>query len=208
MKRIYTIILTAAVLFTGCEEFQPVFTGKYPVPQEHQIYTDDDFGKLTTIAEVKQMYKDNGKEPYDITKHCVIKGQVISSDQSGNIYKVFYIQDETGGIEIKMGKNGLYNDYKIGQWVYIDCTDLTVGAYHGMIQIGYKNESESDNYDTSYFEHSVIIDQHVFKGPMATEEELIKPRVISGNEILNDKYLGTLVTIEGCQYANLVNVIA
>ena len=208
MKRIYTIILTAAVLFTGCEEFQPVFTGKYPVPQEHQIYTDDDFGKLTTIAEVKQMYKDNGKKAYDITKHCVIKGQVISSDQSGNIYKVFYIQDETGGIEIKMGKNGLYNDYKIGQWVYIDCTDLTVGAYHGMIQIGYKNESESDNYDTAYFEHSVIIDQHVFKGPMATEEELIKPRVISGNEILNEKYLGTLVTVEGCQYANLVNVIA
>lgn len=206
MKKIYTIILAAAALFTGCEEFQPVFTGKYPDPQEQQIYTDEDFGRITTIAEVKQMYKDNGKKPYDITKHCVIKGQIISSDQTGNIYKVFYIQDETGGIEIKMGKNGLYNDYKIGQWIYVDCTDLTVGAYHGMIQIGYKDES--GEYETGYFEHSVIIDQHVFKGPMATDEERIKPRVISGNEILNENYLATLVTIEGCEYANLINVVA
>ena len=205
MKRIYTIILTAAVLFAGCEEFQPVFTGKYPSPKEHYIYTDDDFGKLTTIQEVKQMYKDNNNRPCDVKKYCVIKGQIISSDQTGNIYKIFYIQDATGGIEIKMGKNGLYNDYKIGQWVYIDCTDLTVGAYHGTIQIGYKDESGEN--ETGYFEHSVIIDQHVFKGPMATEEELIKPKVITGSQ-LTDEHLSSLVTIEGCTYANLVNLVA
>ena len=205
MKRIYTVILAAAALFAGCEEFQPVFTGKYPDPQEQQIYTDDDFGKFTPIAEVKQMYVDNGNKPYDITKHCVIKGQIVTSDQTGNVYKSFYIQDETGGIEIKIGKNGLYNDYKLGQWVYVDCTDLTVGSYEGMIQIGYKDET--GEYETAYFEHSAIIDNHVFKGRMATEEELVKPVTIAGNEVYNEKYLGTLVTIEGCKYANLVFLI-
>ena len=205
MKKIYTIMLTAALL-AGCEEFQPVFTGKYPDPQEQQIYTDDDFGKFTTIAEVKQMYVDNGSEPYDITKNCIIKGQITTSDETGNIYKSFYIQDATGGIEIKIGKNGLYNDYKLGQWIYVDCTDLTVGVYGGMLQIGYKDQT--GEYDTAYLEHSVLIDNHVFKGPMATEEELIKPVTIAGNEILDQKYLGRLVTIEGCEYANLVNVTA
>ena len=187
MKRIYTIILAAAALFAGCEEFQPVFTGKYPDPQQQLIYTDSDFGKLTPISEVKQMYKDNGNKPYDITRHCVIKGQVITSDQTGNIYKSFYIQDETGGIEIKIGKNALYNEYKVGQWIYVDCTDLTVGSYEGMLQIGYKDET--GEYETAYLEHSAIIDQHVFKGAMADEKELVKPVTIAGNQIYEEKYL-------------------
>ena len=114
MKRIYIAILAAAALFAGCEEFQPVvYQGKYPDPEPQHIYTDDDFGKFTPIAEVKQMYVDNGSKPYDITKHCVIKGQIITSDQTGNIYKSFYIQDATGGIEIKIGKRGRWN----GDWV-------------------------------------------------------------------------------------------
>ena len=74
-----------------------------------------------------------------------------------------------------------------------------------MLQIGYKDET--GEYETAYFEHSAIIDQHVFKGAMATEEELVKPVTISGNEVYNEKYLGTLVTIEGCKYSNLIFLI-
>jgi len=205
MKRIYTILLTAAVALVGCQEFQPVFTGKYPEPEADRIYSDEDFGRFTPIAEVKQMYVNNNNKPYDIKKNCVIKGQIVTSDKEGNIYKSFYIQDETAGIEIKVGKNGLYNDYKVGQWVYVDCSDLTVGSYEGMIQIGYKDET--GEYETAYLEHSVIIDDHVFKGRMAAEEELIKPVTISGNQVYEEKYLGTLVTIEGCRYSNLVFLI-
>lgn len=206
MKRIYILLISAVSLFAGCEEFQPVFTGTYPDPQVQDIYTDEYFGgNFTPISEVKQMYVDNDKKPYDIRKRCVIKGQIITSDKTGNIYKSFYIQDETAGIEIKIGKNGLYNDYKVGQWIYVDCTDLTVGSYEGMVQIGYKDET--GEYETAYLEHSVIVDNHVYKGAMATEEELIKPAVISGSQVYDEKYLGTLVTIEGCKYSNLVFLI-
>lgn len=207
MRKLYTIIIAAAALLVGCEEFQPVFTDKYPLPQDQneEVYTDADFGRFTPIAEVKKMYVDNGNKPYDITKNCVIKGQIITSDKTGNIYKSFYIQDETGGIEIKVGKSGLYNDYKLGQWIYVDCTDLTVGSYEGMLQIGYKDET--GEYETAYLEHSILIDNHVFKGPMATEEELVKPVTISGNQVYDEKYLGTLVTIEDCRYCNLVFLI-
>ena len=86
MNRLYTIILAAAALFAGCEEFQPVINqGRYPDPAQEKIYTDDDFGKFTPISEVKQMYVNNGSKPYDITKHCVIKGQIITSDQTGKL---------------------------------------------------------------------------------------------------------------------------
>ena len=83
MKRIY-IISAAALLFASCEEFQPVFTGTYPDPQEQYIYTDEDFGnKFTSIAEVKDMYAANGSKPYVVEGNCVIKGQVTTSDQVG-----------------------------------------------------------------------------------------------------------------------------
>ena len=216
MKRIYIIILAALSLVTACEEFQPVVTGKYPAPQEAYLYSDDEikemFGveEFTSIADVKEMYTDNNSKPYDILKPCVIKGQVITSDKSGNVYKSFYIQDDTAGIEIKVGKTGLYNDYKMGQWIYVSCESLTVGSYNGMVQIGYKDETEE--YETAYLEHSALIDQHIFKGALVSKEEYVKPVVLSENvlssESAREPYLGRLVTIEGAKYWGKVFCIA
>ena len=203
MKNLYIILLSAAVLFAGCEEFQPVFTGKYPDPQEQKIYTDDDFGKIMTIAEVKDMYAANGSKPYKVRKNCVIKGQVTTSDQVGNLYKSLYIQDETAGIEIKIGKNGLYNEYKLGQWLYVDCTDLTVGDYNGMINIGY--EDPTGQYETAYLEHAYIIDAHVFKGAY---DKPVEPVTIQEADLHKKENLGRYVTIEGLKYDNHIFILA
>ena len=196
MKRIYTIIIAAAALFTGCEEFQPVFTGKYPDPQEQYIYTDADFGKFTSIADVKAMYAANGSKPYTVEKNCVIKGQVTTSDQVGNLYKSLYIQDETAGIEVKIGKNGLYNEYKLGQWIYVDCSGLTVGDYNGMINIGYSDPT--GEYETGYLEHAYIIDTHVFKGEYA---DPVQPVMVKEADLSKESNLGRLVTIKDLKYS-------
>ena len=203
MKRIYTIIIAAAALFTGCEEFQPVFTGKYPDPQEQYIYTDADFGKFTSIADVKAMYAANGSKPYTVEKNCVIKGQVTTSDQVGNLYKSLYIQDETAGIEVKIGKNGLYNEYKLGQWIYVDCSGLTVGDYNGMINIGYSDPT--GEYETAYLEHAYIIDTHVFKGEYA---DPVQPVVVKEADLSKESNLGRLVTIKDLKYDNHIFILA
>ena len=203
MKRIYTIIIAAAALFTGCEEFQPVFTGKYPDPQEQYIYTDADFGKFTSIADVKAMYAANGSKPYTVEKNCVIKGQVTTSDQVGNLYKSLYIQDETAGIEVKIGKNGLYNEYKLGQWIYVDCSGLTVGDYNGMINIGYSDPT--GEYETGYLEHAYIIDTHVFKGEYA---DPVQPVMVKEADLSKESNLGRLVTIKDLKYDNHIFILA
>jgi len=203
MKKIYRVFLAAAALFAGCEEFQPVFTGKYPDPQEQYIYTDADFDEFTSIADVKAMYAANGDKPYVVDKECVIKGQVTTSDQVGNLYKSLYIQDETAGIEIKIGKNGLYNEYKLGQWLYIDCSGLTVGDYNGMINIGY--EDPTGEYETGYLEHAYIIDQHVFKGEYA---DPVEPVVITEADLHKEVNLGRLVTIKDLKYDDHIFILA
>ena len=72
-----------------------------------------------TIAELASLYKTGST--WKIDKNIVISGIVSTTDQPGNFYKSFYIQDETGGMEIKIGKNGLYNDYLPCQIIYVDC---------------------------------------------------------------------------------------
>ncbi len=195
MKHIKILSLLLILGVTSCEEWQPVFTDKYDDPAQEQIV--DMKGMVnTTIADLKAMYKAN-KGPITIEKNVIIGGQVTTSDVVGNIYKSIYIQDSTAGIEIKIGKNALYNEYKLGQWVYVDCAGLTVGDYNGMIQVGYKDLT--GEYETAYLEHQYIIDNHVFKGEQA---EPVQPVVITEADLKKETNLGRLVTIKDLTYGN------
>ena len=120
MKRIYFALIAAIFALTSCEEWDQVFTTDYG---KADVYEPVTMTPNTTIAELKALYKN---APVKIDKDILIGGQVVSEDRSGNIYKSLYIQDATGGIELKIGKNALYNDYKLGQWVYVKCSGLTI----------------------------------------------------------------------------------
>lgn len=200
MKNIFKpiAIVIAAAAFCSCDEFGPVFTGKYDEPADERIYTDADFAAQTriTIKELKAMYKDG---PVKITDDLVIKGQVTTSDASGNFYKSFYIQDETAGIELKLGLTGLYNDYKLGQWIYVKCKGLVVGDYEGSRQLGY--EDITGDYETAYMEVKLIIENHVFKGAL---DEPLQPEVISEADLTTDEHMGKYVTINGLSYTNTI----
>ena len=207
MKRIFIAIFAAATLFAACEEFQPVFTGKYPQPQEQEPQVLE---RTHTIAELAAMYK---SMPWKIDQDIIIAGTVVTNDQPGNFYKSFYIQDETGGMEIKAGRNGLYNEYKLGQTVYVKCNGLTLGMYgfkdgnyggQGMVQLGY--EDPTGEYETSYLEHPLLVENHIIKGPMGTP---VEPVVLSESQLpsanttqVTNKYIGTLVTLKGLKYGN------
>ena len=215
-----SLIITAALLaLASCglkEEFHPVFTGKYPAPEPERYWSDEDFGRITSIADLVSGYTIGQPKVLGST---VIKGTVSTTDRPGNFYKSFYIQDETGGIEIKVGKNGLYNDYLLGQTVYVDCEDLTLGMYGyksgnyggmGMAQLGFSDPSGS--YETSYMEIPLLIDAHVLRGN-PSELHPVTPAVITSASQLPDpktatqatnKLIGSMVTLKGLTYGNEV----
>ncbi len=190
-------ILTAALLIslTACDEFTPVFTGKYEEPEIEKIYTDEDFEGAThiSIKALKDMYAANDNKPVTVTENVYIKGQVISSDEEGNFYKGFVIQDSEGGIEIKAGLTGLYNEYKLGQWVYVLCKGLTVGDYEGTKQLGY--EDSTHEYETAYIAQRPLLNKHVKKGIIG---DPVEPKVVTYKEC--EDHLGCYVTIEGLKY--------
>lgn len=202
MKKIYCKILLLAAMIAmavSCDEFPPVH---YDNPAPYRIYGDEDFSDCTpvTVKELKEMYVNS---PINIEDNIYIKAQVISSDQSGNLYRTMYIQDATAGIELKMGTRNLYNDYKLGQWIYVRLKDLTLGDYNGMVGIGYR--SHEDRYETSYIENQYLIDTHIFRGEI---DEPAAPLLLeSDSEIRDEDNFGKYVRIEGLTYSDRLFVI-
>ena len=203
------------VLFAGCEEFQPVFTGEY---EEAEVQEPEILVPTHTIAELAEMYTTQG-QPVEIEEDVIIAGKVSTTDQPGNFYKSLYIQDETCGMEIKIGRNGLYNEYKPGQTIYVKCKGLTLGMYGykegekyggmGMVQIGYVDPTKE--YETSYLEHPILVERHIVKGPYG---DPVVPVVLTEDQLpgqwdcqKENKYVGTLVTLKGLTYANEIFVL-
>lgn len=214
MKSRYIVIFAIAVLLAGCEEFQPVFTGQYPLPE---VQEPEVLEPTHTIAELAKMYTVQG-QPLQIKEDIIIAGKVTTNDQPGNFYKSLYIEDGTCGMEIKIGRNGLYNEYKLGQTIYVKCKGLTLGMYGykvgnyggmGMVQVGYVDPTKE--YETSYMEHPVLVERHIVKGPYG---DPVEPVVLSESQLpgKNDcqktnKYVGTYVTLKGLKYANQIFVL-
>lgn len=203
-KTLYSFILVLAAVLASCEEWEPV-VGNYDDPGKAEEVT---LVPNTTIAELKALYKRTGS-PVEIGEDLIIGGQVISDDRSGNVYRSLYIQDETGAIELKLGKTGLYNDYKLGQWVYVKCGGLTVGTYGGMLQLGLTDPT--GDYETTYLDVDYLISAHVFRGAMGTP---VAPVEVSEsdlrsalNAIPQSPFFGKYVTIRGVRYANEIFVL-
>ncbi|MCI2122451.1 MAG: DUF5689 domain-containing protein [Bacteroidales bacterium] len=143
----------------------------------------------TTIKALKTYYKGT---PVEINDSLVISGIVISSDREGNLYRTLYIEDSTGGIEVKIGKTGLYNDYPVGMRLYVLCHGLTLGSYGKMVNLGWSDET--GNYETAYLDVQYIINRHIFRGEV---EDSPTPVEITSSSQISSANLGKLVAIRG-----------
>lgn len=76
-----------------------------------------------------------------VNKH--IKAYVVGNDESGNIYKQIYLQDETGGILVIVNLTGLFAQFPVGQEVIVELDNLCIGKYYGAYQIGAPQLSKS-----------------------------------------------------------------
>lgn len=110
----------------------------------------------TTIAEVKAKYwndADNYINEIGLTEsgeHVIISGRVVSSDAAGNIYKNLVIQDATAALTMSVNANSLYNDYRIGQEVVVDLTEMYIGKYSTLQQLGYPDYSAAYGWQATF----------------------------------------------------------
>ena len=230
------LMFVVALMFVGCYN-------DFDDPQPAKVYTDADFEGLThmTIADVKQVFIQkfgslsntgnnsswNDTKFYQFEEDVYIKGKVISNDREGNIFKSLFLQDETGGLEIRL-TNGNFMKYHMGaydaekreypsQWVYVKLKGLYIGNYRMMLSIGngptdsYNTVGEHKFYANSNIEQAAQIEQCVFAGEMTTlkvgeDIKVITPENYT-TELKAPDDFGSLIRFEGltCHYAGAKN---
>lgn len=132
----YLLMLVAALAMVSCaDEFD-----RPPVREPKAQYADM---VNTTIYDLKYKYWNDARNYIDTIgvkengEDIIIKGRVVSSDESGNIYKSLVIQDETAALALSINQNSLYTSYRIGQEIVINATGMYIGKYNGLQQLGY-----------------------------------------------------------------------
>ena len=218
-NKLFCILAAAAALVSCRDEWQPVFTTKYDAPATYETVAME---PTMTLKELAAMYVHGNPITFGYESDVVVGGRISSSDQTGNFYKSFYIQDETGGMEVKIGKTSLYSDYKEGQMIYVKMAGLTLGEYgykdlknyddgpsggSGMVQIGYQYEylpGTEPEYETSYLDATTIVNEHIYRGeiqekvtPVVLEEADLPGRL---STLADNSAIGKLVTIKGLVY--------
>lgn len=143
------------------------------------------FTPNTTILQLKQQYwstERNYVESVALTngEPTVVKGRVVSSDESGNIYKSIIIADETAALTIAVNTTETYKNYQLGQEVYVDATYLKIGGYNGLMQLG--GETTYNGAPSMTFMEADSLASHVHQSgapDMAIVESLTKTTTIA-----------------------------
>ncbi len=181
-------------LFTSCDPWeQPIFPG----PGSISIY--DGPANNKTIADIKAMHVLGSGSQDAICgddETFIVKAVVVSSDQGGNCYKYMTIQDETGGIEIAIDRTGIYNEYPVGQTIFLDCRGLIVGDYHNKYQIGWKYSGSVGRINAN------ALDRYIHKNglPNPSHPLIAHPITIKGSNDLKPENTNCLVKINGCKF--------
>lgn len=128
----------AAAVVAGCKD-----DSDQPAPE----VPDTERFPNTSIAELKEAYWNDAANHIATVglngadEHVVVSGRVISSDATANITQCIIVQDATGALAIRINADSLSLRYSIGQEVVIDVTDMYIGRYHGLQQLGFPDYS-------------------------------------------------------------------
>jgi DNA/RNA endonuclease YhcR with UshA esterase domain len=174
------------LLFTGCvdHEFdEPPQNGEDPALTANATVQDlrDKFtsGKFTRI-----------------TEDWIVEAIVVADDESGNYYKTLVVQDETGGIDVKINANSLFQTFWAGRKVFIKAKGLVVSDYNELIQLGGSVGFE-DGDSTLYSIEEWLIDDHIIPGTWNND---VNPPTLSLNEV-DKTYMSQLVRFEDVQFS-------
>jgi hypothetical protein len=143
---------------------------------------------IDTLVKLYGFHSDTVK----ITQDIIIKGVVAGNDESGNIYKKFYLQDSTAGVDVEIDQVSLYTQFKVGQRVFIKCKGLYLGNYGGAMELGYLFNGGIGRIPASFIKDHIFADCIPKKKPVPDTLDYLSPPF--------DKYINRLVAIPNVRF--------
>lgn len=169
----------------------------------------------TTIAELKQLYWNAGsgeKWSVEIGKRSdgqdiIIAGTIISSDETGNIFKFLMVRDDDGeAVTFAINKgtldDELYVGHKYGQRIVVNVTGMSIGMASNQFEIGIP----STDYGISYIDRAVFDEKSQVDGlpgkvsPVATDLTTVNG-AIRNNEG-RQKWQSQLIQLDNVQFVD------
>jgi|TARA_Y100000385_G_C13108942_1_gene650678 hypothetical protein len=191
--------IVTMVIFSSCvqdDDFSiPNSLGEEENAGLQEILLGISDGSLTEISVSSLLSLYTGQATL-IESDIVVKGYVSSTDETGNFYKEFYMQDApenpTAAIGVSLNQVDSYNQFNKGREVYIRLNGLYLGENSSdVLTIG----GQLDGNNLEEMTPNQIPD-HVFRSSSTMD---IVPLVLVPSEV-NDSHLGMFVTFENMQF--------
>lgn len=183
----FLMIITSLYALNACKKT----FDEPPAPQDPAITVTH------TIRQLKALHTVSGA--FDIiTDDIVVSGIVIANDKSGNLYKEIYIQDSTGGINIKLDANGLYNTFPVGRRVFVKAKGLCISDYNRLPQLGVKATVAGSPSLEAITNN--LIGKYIIGGSL---NNTVTPKVVTVSQLttnMSDDNLGTLIQLNDYEF--------
>lgn len=143
MKKILTIIAIACAMISCGEQSwddQPSYFENenyaphgFPYGNNSLVCTNQ-----MTIGELRAKYENaiTSNKSTAIEGGGQIVGKIAGNDIGGNIFKEIYIQDNTGGISLRIDEYSLYAYLPVSEEIMIDLDGMYIGGYGTNPQLG------------------------------------------------------------------------
>ncbi|MCF6166957.1 DUF5689 domain-containing protein [Lutibacter sp.] len=146
-----------------------------------------------TLSEIRNLYEGTMVE-FGINNNYIIEGYVVSSDENSNFKERLVIQDKiespTTGIQILIESDAVFEQYNVGDKVFIKLDKLYMSTNIGVLTIGYPSGNKITKIDAEEIGNFIYNSGENFE---------IIPKEILIAEVLNPSYENTLVTVLNVQ---------
>lgn len=164
-KLLGTLALASTIAFTSCEK-------EFDTPPIKELPS----GSVITIADLRNMWV---TQDIKITDDLSVYGVITMDESSGNIYKEAYIQDATGGIDLRLlSSGGLYE----GDSVRVYLNGTIVSKYNQMLQLD-----------------SVDVDNNVIK---QSTQQYRNPELITDISQITAAHQAQLIQLNNVQFSS------
>lgn len=187
----FSLLLVFAAA-TGCRPASVIPPGGNGPPGDPAIPGPPDGQGTLSVAGLKAMF--NGA-PVRLTGEWRISGAVVSDDRHGNFYHTLVVNDDTGGIEVRLDMDQIFKRFRIHSRVTVRCNGLWLGSYGGTLQLG---AGPFDDYQTRPLPE-VAVAEHIAVDLEHYGEVLPRPRTFRD---LTAGDVSTFVAFEGVRFAD------
>lgn len=146
-----------------------------------------------SMLDLRELYKGEMVE-FGIENNYIIEGYVVSSDEQGNFKEKLVIQDAvenpSAGIQILIENEAIFEDYTIGDKVYVKLDKLYMSKNDEVLTIGYPKGSKITRIEAAEIGNFIYNSGNNFE---------VIPTEISIAEVSNSTYENTLVKIVNIQ---------